>query len=74
MKRLHLPRLLLLFAAAVAARQRILRRGLLILGAVLLLGSDLIARTLLPPQELPVGVVTSSIGALFVVTILLRQR
>ena len=43
-------------------------------GAVLLLGSDLAARTLLPPQELPVGVVTSSIGALFVATILLRRR
>ncbi|MBN9057533.1 MAG: iron chelate uptake ABC transporter family permease subunit, partial [Rhizobiales bacterium] len=43
-------------------------------GAVLLLASDLIARTLLPPQELPVGVVTSSIGALFVVSTLLRQR
>jgi len=43
-------------------------------GAILLLSSDLIARTLLPPQELPVGVVTSSIGALFVVTILLRQK
>lgn len=43
-------------------------------GAVLLLASDLIARTLLPPQELPVGVVTSSIGALFVVIALLRRR
>ena len=43
-------------------------------GSVLLLASDLIARTLLPPQELPVGVVTSSIGALFVVSILLRRR
>lgn len=43
-------------------------------GAVLLLGSDLLARTLLPPQELPVGVVTSSIGALFVVTTLLRRK
>jgi iron complex transport system permease protein len=43
-------------------------------GAVLLLGSDLLARTLLPPQELPVGVVTSSIGALFVVTLLLREK
>lgn len=42
-------------------------------GAVLLLASDLAARTLLPPQELPVGVVTSSIGALFVVFMLLRQ-
>lgn len=42
-------------------------------GAALLLGSDLLARTLLPPQELPVGVITSSIGALFVVANLLRR-
>ena len=42
-------------------------------GAALLLGSDLMARTLLPPQELPVGVITSSIGAFFVVAALLRK-
>lgn len=45
-----------------------------LLGAALLLGSDLLARTLLPPQELPVGVITSSIGAFFVVSALLRRR
>ncbi|MFM2279170.1 MAG: hypothetical protein RLZZ444_1401 [Pseudomonadota bacterium] len=45
-----------------------------LLGAGLLLGSDLLARTILPPQELPVGVITSSIGALFVIATLLRRR
>ncbi len=45
-----------------------------LIGAALLLGSDLLARTLLPPQELPVGVVTSSIGALFVIATLMRRR
>lgn len=45
-----------------------------LLGAALLLGSDLLARTLLPPQELPVGVVTSSIGACFVVAMLLHHK
>ncbi|OHV83879.1 iron ABC transporter permease [Ensifer sp. LCM 4579] len=45
-----------------------------LLGAALLLGSDLLARTLLPPQELPVGVVTSSIGAFFVVAMLLHHK
>lgn len=45
-----------------------------ILGAALLLASDLLARTLLPAQEMPVGVVTSSIGAFFVVAMLLRQK
>lgn len=45
-----------------------------LLGAGLLLGSDLLARTILPPQELPIGVITSSIGALFVVAALLRRN
>jgi len=45
-----------------------------VLGALLILLSDLAARLLLAPQELPIGIVTSSIGAFFVVTILLRKR
>lgn len=45
-----------------------------LLGAALLLASDLAARTLLPPQELPIGIVTSSVGAFFVVAMLLRGR
>eukprot|EP01041_Mallomonas_annulata_P024946 gene24946-45860_t len=36
-------------------------------GAVLMLGSDLLCRTLLPPQELPIGIVTAALGGLFVV-------
>ncbi len=43
-------------------------------GAVLLLASDLLARTLLAPQELPIGIITSSLGAFFVVTMLIRNR
>jgi len=43
-------------------------------GAVLLLASDLLARTLLPPQELPIGIITSSLGAFFVVTLVVRNR
>ncbi len=45
-----------------------------VFGAVLLLASDLLARTLLPPQELPIGIITSSVGAFFVVTMLIRNR
>ena len=37
-----------------------------VIGAGLLLASDISARTLLAPQELPIGVLTTSIGALFV--------
>ncbi|TPI18149.1 iron ABC transporter permease [Mesorhizobium sp. B4-1-1] len=43
-------------------------------GAILLLASDLLARTLLPPQELPIGIITSSLGAFFVVILLMRNR
>ena len=42
------------------------------LGAVLLLASDLLARTLLGAQELPVGIVTSGLGACFVIMLLRR--
>ena len=45
-----------------------------VLGAALLLASDLLARTALPPQELPIGIVTSSVGAFFVVSLLIRNR
>ncbi len=45
-----------------------------ILGAVFLLGSDLVSRIILAPQELPVGIVTTSIGGLFVFIMLLRNR
>ncbi|MEL6965515.1 MAG: iron chelate uptake ABC transporter family permease subunit, partial [Pseudomonadota bacterium] len=37
-----------------------------VIGAGLLLASDIAARTLLAPQELPIGVLTTSFGALFV--------
>ncbi|MEM6618529.1 MAG: iron ABC transporter permease [Pseudomonadota bacterium] len=40
-------------------------------GATLLTGSDILARLLLAPQELPVGIVTTSIGAVFVFVLLI---
>ncbi|MEM6303888.1 MAG: iron ABC transporter permease [Pseudomonadota bacterium] len=43
-----------------------------LVGAALLTGSDIISRLLLAPQELPVGVVTTSIGAVFVFLLLFR--
>lgn len=45
-----------------------------LLGAVLMLGSDLLCRTLLPPQELPIGIVTAALGGFFVITLVLRSR
>lgn len=42
-------------------------------GAVLLLASDLAARLVISPQELPVGVLTAVLGGLYLL-VLLRQR
>ncbi|MEM8777010.1 MAG: iron ABC transporter permease [Pseudomonadota bacterium] len=40
-------------------------------GATLLTASDIVSRLILAPQELPVGIVTTSIGAVFVFVMLL---
>ena len=45
-----------------------------IVGALLLTGSDIISRFLLAPQELPIGIVTTSIGSVFVFLLLIRSR
>jgi iron complex transport system permease protein len=42
-------------------------------GAALLLASDMVARTVVAPAELPIGVVTAAIGAPFFLWILLRR-
>lgn len=45
-----------------------------IIGAVLLTASDIMSRLLLAPQELPVGIVTTSIGSGFVFLLLLGTK
>ncbi|MEM9124991.1 MAG: iron chelate uptake ABC transporter family permease subunit, partial [Pseudomonadota bacterium] len=44
-----------------------------IVGAMLLTLSDIVSRLLLAPQELPVGIVTTSIGSVFVFLYLFRS-
>jgi iron complex transport system permease protein len=44
------------------------------LGAVLLMGEDMIARTIVAPAELPIGIVTVLAGAPFFIWVLLRNR
>ena len=44
-----------------------------VLGAALLLASDMVCRTLLAPQELPIGIVTAAVGAVFVIFLVLRS-
>ena len=43
-----------------------------LIGAALLTGSDILSRLLLAPQELPVGIITTSIGAIFVFILLIN--
>lgn len=45
-----------------------------VIGALLLTASDILARLLLAPQELPVGIVTTSVGAVFVFALLIGTR
>ncbi|MDR9365986.1 MAG: iron chelate uptake ABC transporter family permease subunit [Balneolaceae bacterium] len=53
---------------------RFLIPGSAILGGLLLLSSDLLARTIVSPAELPIGVITASIGAPFFLWLLLRNK
>lgn len=46
----------------------------ILLGGIILLVADLICRTLVSPSELPLGVVTSLIGAPIFLSILINQR
>ena len=43
-------------------------------GAVLLLGADTVARTIIQPTEIPVGIVTSLLGVPFFLHLLIRNR
>ena len=44
-----------------------------VIGAVLLLASDIGARIMLAPQELPIGVLTTAVGAMFVLFLVRRK-
>ena len=41
-------------------------------GSILMLGGDLLSRTILAPQELPVGIVTAAAGGVFVLVLAVR--
>ena len=45
-----------------------------LLGAALLIAADMIARTVIAPAELPIGIVTATLGGPFFLWILLRNR
>lgn len=53
---------------------RILLPASALAGSILLVGADLGARTLLSPQELPVGVITGIIGGIIFIYIIRRRK
>jgi ABC-type Fe3+-siderophore transport system permease subunit len=63
----HLVRLM------VGADHRLVLPGAALFGAAFLIGCDVIARTILAPIELPVGIVTAIIGGPFFLWLLLRR-
>ena len=65
------PHLVRLF---IGPNHKYLIPGSAILGAILLLLSDLISKTIIAPAQLPIGVVTSAIGAPFFVWLILSQK
>jgi iron complex transport system permease protein len=67
---LVVPHLLRLIAGS---DHRVLLPSALFGGASLLLLADIIARLLLAPAELPIGIVTTFIGAPFFLFLLLRR-
>lgn len=68
---LVVPHIVRLF---ISADHRWLLPGSALLGAALLVFSDLLARTVMAPVELPLGVVTAVFGAPFFLWLLFRER
>jgi iron complex transport system permease protein len=58
----------------VGAAHRYVLPESFIIGGILMTASDLVARTILSPSELPVGAVTAIIGAPFFVWVYFRKR
>ncbi len=64
----HMLRLL------IGPAHRLLLPGSALLGALLIVGADLLARTVAAPAEMPLGVVTALLGAPYFLWLLLRAK
>ena len=64
----HLIRLM------IGADHRLVLPGSALLGIALILTADILARTAAAPAELPLGIITSLIGAPFFIWLLIRQK
>lgn len=63
-----------LLRLVIGPAHRLLLPASAILGAILLVGADTVARTIVAPAEMPIGILTAAIGAPFFLVMLLRQR
>jgi len=63
-----------LLRLAIGPAHRLLLPASALLGAILMTGADTLARTIVAPAEMPIGILTAAIGAPFFLAILLRQR
>ena len=63
-----------LLRLSIGPDHRYLIPGAALLGASLLMAADLVARTLVAPAELPIGIVTAVIGVPFFLFLLLQNR
>ena len=63
-----------LLRLTIGPEHRYLLPASALLGACLLLVSDATSRMVVAPAELPIGIVTATLGAPFFLWILLRQR
>lgn len=64
----HLVRL------TIGSNQKIVMPACALIGAILVLLADLIARTIAAPTEIPVGIITALIGVPFFLVLLFRMR
>ncbi|SED07074.1 FecCD family ABC transporter permease [Bradyrhizobium erythrophlei] len=63
-----------LLRLVIGPGHRVLLPASALLGAILLVGADTVARTIVAPAEMPIGILTAAIGAPFFLAMLLRQR
>ena len=65
------PHLVRLF---IGPKHKLLIPGAALLGAIILSLSDLIAKSIIAPAQLPLGVITSAIGAPFFIWLIINQK
>lgn len=59
---------------AVGSSHRVVVPVAALMGAILLIWADVVARTLLQPQEIPIGILTSLVGAPFLLVLIRRMH